>query len=56
MPLLALGLLSVFVGAAGAEILHARQPELVKKIRASAKKIVNCCGVSEVSKEEDSNR
>ena len=40
MPLLALALVGVVVGAAGAEILHAKQPELVKRIQASAKKFV----------------
>ena len=52
MPLLALGLVGVLVGAAGAEILHLRQPELVKKIQASAKKFAKRFVTSDSSEEE----
>jgi len=41
MPLIAFALIGVAVGAAGAELLHFQQPEMVKKIQASAKIFVN---------------
>ena len=52
MPLLALALVGVVVGAAGAEILHLRRPELVKKIQASAKKFAKRLVSCEPSAEE----
>ncbi len=52
MPLIALVLVGAVVGAAGVEILHLRQPELVKKIQASAKKFANRFVSSESSAEE----
>jgi hypothetical protein len=51
MPLLALAFVGVVVGAAGAEFLRAKQPELVKKIQASAKKFVKRFVASESSEE-----
>mgnify|MGYP001155470594 CR=1 FL=1 len=52
MSLAALVLVGVVVGAAGVEILHRRQPELVRRIEASAKNVAKRLFSSESSEGE----
>jgi len=41
MGLVVLGVLGIIIGAAAIEILHAKKPELIAKLRNSAKRCVD---------------
>jgi len=44
MGALALALIGVMLGAAGAELLHAKDPELAKRIEDAAKRLIERLG------------
>ena len=52
MALIGLALLGVAVGAAGTEILRARNPELVEKVEESARRLVERFFPSKTDDEE----